>query len=59
MEDLFGVPAEERESGGNVAKIPESKTPQSYNCYEMTAQYLTPGLLPDFLAPVKQVIYVQ
>lgn len=57
IEDLFGVPAEERESGENVAKIPESKTPQSYNSYEIVSQYLSPKLLPDLLSPVKEVGY--
>ena len=55
IEDLFGAPAEERESGENVAKIPESKTPQSYNCYEIVAQYLSPRLIPNLLTPVKEV----
>ena len=55
VEDLFGVPAEERESGENVAKIPESKSPQSYNSYELVARYLSPKLLPDLLSPVKEV----
>ena len=55
IEDLFGTPAEERESGENVAKIPESKTPQSYNCYEILAQFLSPQLIPDLLTPVREV----
>ena len=55
VEDLFGVPAEERESRENVAKIPESKTPQSHNCYEIVAQFLSPRLIPDLLAPVREV----
>ena len=54
-DDLFGTPAEERESGENVAKIPESKTPQSYNSYEIVSQFLSPKLLPDLLSPVKEV----
>lgn len=57
VDDLFGTPAEERESGENIAKIPESKSPQSYNCYEIVAQYISPNLLPEFLAPVKQVSF--
>ena len=55
IEDIFGTPAEERESGENVAKIPESKTPQSYNCYEIVAQFLSPRLIPDLLTPVREV----
>ena len=55
IEDLFGTPAEERESGENVAKIPESKTPQSYNCYEIVAQFLSPRHIPDLLTPVREV----
>lgn len=55
IEDLFGAPAEERESGENIARIPESKTPQSYNSYEITSRFLSPRLLPDLLAPVKEV----
>ena len=55
IEDLFGSPAEERESGENVAKIPESKSPQSLNSYEIVARYLSPRLLPDLLFPVKEV----
>lgn len=55
IEDLFGVPAEERESGENVAKIPESKTPQSYNCYEIVAKFLSPRFIPDLLTPVREV----
>ena len=55
VEDLFGTPAEERESGENVAKIPESKTPQSFNCYEICAQFLSPHLVPDLLAPAREV----
>ncbi len=55
IEDLFGGPAEERECGENVAKIPESKTPQSYNSYEIVSQFLSPRLLPDLLSPVKEV----
>jgi hypothetical protein len=55
IEDLFGTPAEERESGENVAKIPESKTPQSYNSYEILAQFLSPRLIPDLLTPVREV----
>lgn len=55
VEDLFGVPAEERESGENVAKIPESKSLQSYNTYEIMARFLSPKLLPDLLSPVKEV----
>eukprot|EP00731_Ephydatia_muelleri_P001007 Em0001g1007a len=55
-EDLFGLPAEEREIGELVAKIPESKTPQSLNTYEITAQYLSPHLLPDLLSVPKQVL---
>lgn len=51
-EDLFGTPAEDRDGG---AKIPEAKTPQSYNCYEIIGAYLSPTLLPDLLQPVKQV----
>ncbi len=51
-EDLFGAPAEEREVG---AKIPEAKTPQSYNSYEIMGAYLSPTRLPDLLLPVKQV----
>ena len=54
-EDLFGAPAEERESGEGVAKIPESKSPQSYNTYEIVARYLSPGLVPKLLAPIKEV----
>ena len=54
-EDLFGSPAEERESGEGVAKIPESKTPQSYNTYEIVARYLSPKLVPQLLAPIKEV----
>jgi len=54
-EDLFGAPAEERESGEGVAKIPESKSPQSYNTYEIVARFLSPGLVPDLLAPIKEV----
>ena len=52
IEDLFGMPAEDREGG---AKIPEAKTPQSYNCYEIVGTFLSPSLLPDLLQPVKQV----
>ena len=55
VEDLFGVPAEERESGENVAKIPESKSPQSLNSYELVARFLSPRLVPDLLAPVREV----
>lgn len=55
IEDLFGVPAEERESGENIARIPESKTPQSYNSYEIAAHFLSPRLLPQLLSPVKDV----
>ena len=55
MEDLFGTPAEERESTENIAKIPESKTPQSYNSYEIVSRFLSPRLLPDLLVPVKEV----
>ena len=55
MEDLFGVPAEERESGENVAKIPESKSPQSFNSYEIVARFLSPHLVPDLLAPLREV----
>ena len=55
IEDLFGTPAEERESGENVAKIPDSKTPQSYNCYEILAQFLSPQLIPDLLTPIREV----
>ena len=55
IEDLFGTPAEERESGENVAKIPESKTPQSYNSYEILAQFLSPWLIPDLLTPIREV----
>ena len=55
FEDLFGVPAEEREAGEAVAKIPESKAPQSYNSYEVVAKFVSPRLLPQLLAPVKQV----
>ena len=58
VRDLFGLPAEERESGENVAKIPESKTPQSYNSYEIVASLLSPKLLPDLLSPVKEVRYI-
>ena len=54
-EDLFGAPAEERESGECVAKIPESKSPQSYNTYEIVARYFSPGLVPKLLAPIKEV----
>eukprot|EP00731_Ephydatia_muelleri_P000969 Em0001g969a len=42
--------------GELVAKIPESKTPQSLNTYEITAQYLSPHLLPDLLSVPKQVL---
>ena len=38
-----------------MAKIPESKTPQSYNCYEILAQFLSPQLIPDLLTPVREV----
>lgn len=55
MEDLFGAPAEERECGESVAKIPESKSPQSHNTYEIVSRYLSPKLLPDLLLPVKEV----
>lgn len=55
MEDLFGLPAEEREVGEAIARIPESKTPQSLASYEIAAQFLSPKLIPDLLAPVKQV----
>ena len=55
IDDLFGAPAEEREVGEIVAKVSESKVPQSYNSYEIVAQFLSPRLLPDLLAPVKQV----
>ena len=55
MEDLFGVPAEEREAGESVARIPESKSPQSLNSYCLMAQFLSPQLLPQLLAPVKEV----
>ena len=55
VEDLFGVPAEEREAGEAVAKIPESKHPQSTNSYRLTAEFLSPQLLPQLLAPVKEV----
>ena len=56
VEDLFGVPAEEREAGVSVARIPESKNPQSYNSYGLVAQFLSPGLLPQLLAPIKEVV---
>ena len=55
VEDLFGVPAEEREAGESVAKIPESKSPQSYNSYCLVAQFLSPDQVPQLLAPIKEV----
>ena len=55
MEDLFGVPAEEREAGESVAKIPEGKNPQSSKSYCIMAQFLSPRLLPQLLSPVKEV----
>lgn len=55
VEDLFGVPAEEREAGDAVARIPESKHPQSGNSYCIMAQFLSPRLLPQLLTPVKEV----
>ena len=55
VEDLFGMPAEEREAGESVARIPESKSPQSLNSYCIMAQFLSPRLLPQLLAPVKEV----
>ena len=55
VEDLFGMPAEEREVGESVAKIPESKSPQSYNSYCLVAQFLSPDQVPQLLAPVKEV----
>jgi hypothetical protein len=56
QEDLFGVPAEEREAGESVARIPESKRPQSCNSYRLVAQFLSPRLLPQLLAPVKEIL---
>lgn len=53
---MFGVPAEEREAGEAVAKIPEAKSPQSGNSYCLLAQFLSPHLLPQLLAPVKEVV---
>ena len=55
MEDLFGVPAEEREAGESVAKIPEGKNPQSSKSFGIMAQFLSPRLLPQLLSPVKEV----
>ena len=55
VEDLFGAPAEERECGENVTKIPESKSPQSLASYEIVARFLSPGLVPELLSPVKEV----
>ena len=57
-EDLFGTAAEERESGAGVAKIPESKTPQSFNTYEIVAQFISPKLVPQLLAPIKEVYFL-
>ena len=55
IEDLFGAPAEERASDAGVARIPESKAPQSLSSYEIVARFLSPGRLPNLLDAVKQV----
>ena len=55
LEDLFGVPAEEREAGESVARIPEAKSCQSSRSYGIVAQFLSPGLLTRLLSPVQEV----
>ena len=53
LDDLFGTPAEEREAV--VIKVPESRSPQSLNSFELLARFLSPSLLPSLLEPVKEV----
>ena len=56
VEDVFGVPAEEREGGEAVARIPEAKHPRSGDSYCIAAQFLSPRLLPQLLAPIREVV---
>ena len=53
LDDVFGTPAEEREAV--VFKVPESRSPQSLNSFELLARFLSPSLLPSLLEPVKEV----
>ncbi|CAI8031672.1 Small subunit processome component 20 homolog [Geodia barretti] len=52
VEDLFGVPAEEREAGESVAKIPEGKNPQSSKSFEAKASSRTSRVAEEVLRQI-------
>ena len=53
--DLFGVPAEERETPEAISKLPEAKSTKSFDSYALVASKLSPSLLPDLILPLKEV----
>ena len=55
LADIFGPPSEEREVQDIVSKTPEAKTCKSVLTFGLVARFLSPGLIPKLIKPVKEV----